>query len=343
VPLQQQGRTTGVLFLDNTRVAGAFTGERVEVLRILAAQAAIALENARLVTGLKQEIDERRVAQDRLAGALAEVERLKQDLEAENSYLRRDLIANVSHDLRTPLVSIRGYLEVLAAKGDQLAPPQRRDYLAIAVRQSEHLGRLVDQLFELAKLDFKDMTLSREAFPLGELAHDVIQKFRLVAEGRGVHLEVEAPAALANVDGDLGLLERVFENLIGNALRYTPAGGSVTVRLTGGEDAVQVEVADTGSGIAAAELPKVFDRHWRGGDGCQTASTGAGLGLAITKRILELHGAPIGVESGDHGTRFSFAVPTALAQNRRMSTPARRSVATGPGLEPTAVRRAPRS
>ena len=155
VPAQHQGRLVGVLYLENRQVSGAFTADRTRVLHSLAAQAAIALENARL----------------------------HRELEAENSFLRRDLIANVSHDLRTPLVSIRGYLELLAATGESLDDTQRRSYLETAVRQSEHLGVLIDELFELAKLDFKGLALQCEEFQIGELASDVLQKFQL--DGRG--------------------------------------------------------------------------------------------------------------------------------------------------------------
>jgi signal transduction histidine kinase len=274
---QHQGRLVGVLYLENRRVDGAFTAERVRVLQSLAAQAAIALENARL----------------------------HRELEAENSYLRRDLIANVSHDLRTPLVSIRGYLEVLAAQCDALDPAQRRGYLDIAVRQSEHLGTLIDELFELAKLDFKGITLQCEAFQLAELASDVLQKFRLLAAARQVALELEAHRALPLVHADLGLIERVFDNLIGNALKHTPAGGSVTIRLAAGDSVVDAEVIDTGAGIAARDLPFVFDRFYRGSG----PGAGTGLGLAIARRIVELHGCAIAVASGASGSRFKFGLP----------------------------------
>jgi predicted ATPase/signal transduction histidine kinase len=310
LPVQRQGRTIGVLYLEHRRADAVFTPQRLGTLRALATQAAVSLENARLFSGLKQEVAERRLAQERLSGALAEVERLRQDLEAENSYLRRDLIANVSHDLRTPLVSMRGYLELLVAKGEALPAEQRRQYLGIAVRQSEHLSTLIDELFELAKLDFKGMALNREPFPFGELAADVVQKFELAAQQRGVSLRVQAAARLPFVDADVSLMERVLENLIGNALQHTPAEGRVSVRLCADDERLHAEVADSGSGIADAELPFIFDRYYRGAEGRRSASGGAGLGLAITKRILELHGTEIAVQrSPAGGTCFTFSLP----------------------------------
>ena len=307
LPVRKQGQAIGVLVLEHRRAAAVFTPQRLGTLRTLATQAAIWLENARLVTGLKQEITERQQAQESLSGALAEVQRLKEDLETENSYLRRDLIANVSHDLRTPLVSLRGYLEVLTTKGDTLPADQRRQYLGVALRQSEHLATLIDELFELAKLDFKGMTLVCEPFPFGELAADVVQKFALAAQGRQVNLSVDAPARLPFVDADVSLMERVLENLIGNALKHTPAGGQVSVRLRADGEGLLTQVADTGSGITSAELPFIFDRFYRGTNG---AVGGTGLGLAITKRILELHGTEIVAESDESkGTCFTFRLP----------------------------------
>jgi hypothetical protein len=311
LPVRKQGRPIGVLVLEHRRAGAVFTPQRLGTLRILATQAAVSLENARLFAGLRQEIAERQQAQERLSVALAEVERLKEDLEAENTYLRRDLIANVSHDLRTPLVSMRGYLEVLAAKGEALPAEQRRQYLGIAVRQSEHLATLIDELFELAKLDFKGVRLDREPFPFGELALDVVQKFRLAAQDKDIDLHVEAPERLPFVDADLSLMERVLENLIGNALKHTPPGGRVNVQLTAEGECLRTRVADTGRGIPGAELPFIFDRFYRGSNG--RSGGGAGLGLAITKRILELHGTGIEVQSdggAGTGTCFHFSLPT---------------------------------
>jgi signal transduction histidine kinase len=282
--VQHQGRALGVLVLENRHVGGVFTAPRLRTMALLATQAAISLENARLLARL----------------------------EAENTSLRRDLIANVSHDLRTPLVSMRGYLELLAAKGDALEPAQRAQYLAIAVRQSERLATLIDELFELAKLDFKGVPLQRERFAFAELALDVAQKFQLGAAARNVSLCVEVDEQLPFVDADLSLMERVLDNLIGNALRHTPAQGRIALRVgrDGEAGGVLVQVADTGSGIPPADLPFIFDRFWRSADGRR--GDGAGLGLAITRRILELHGSTVRAESdGRSGSTFSFCLPAA--------------------------------
>ena len=230
--------------------------------------------------------------------------------------LRRDLIANVSHDLRTPLVALRGYLEVLLARDATLDAEQRRHYLGIALRQSEQLSRLVDDLFELARLDFKDLALERETFDLRELASDVLQKFQLQADGCSVRLLLTTDGTSARVDADLGLVERVLENLVGNALRHTPGGGEVVVHLAAVDGAVRVDVRDTGSGIAPEDLPHVFERHWRGGHARR--DDGAGLGLAIARRIVELHGGSLAVESSlGCGTCFTFVLAAAAIRPRQ--------------------------
>jgi len=244
----------------------------------------------------------------------------------DHEQARRDLIADISHDLRTPLVAMRGYLELLVAGGDGLSAEGSKRYAAIALRQCEHLGRLVDDLFELAKLDYRGLVLDCESFAIGELASDVVQKFALAAKTRGVALEVVVAADTPPLEADLRLVERVLENLVGNALGHTPAGGRVEVRVAPVAAAIELQVIDTGAGISKEDLPRVFERHWRGasaaggaGDGGDSGEgrdggEGAGLGLAIARRIVELHGGSIHVDSdAGHGSRFVVVLPARRA------------------------------
>lgn len=241
-------------------------------------------------------------------------ERITSQLDAlrQSDALRRELVANVSHDLRTPIASLQGYLETLLIKEDSLSAEQRRDYLAIALRHSERLGRLVTELFELAKLDSGHTELNREPFAPGELVQDVALKYRLPAQREGVSIQTQIPPDLPFVDADIGLIERVLENLLDNAIRHTPRGGQVSVTLSAAADRVNVQVADTGCGIPAEKLPLVFDRFYQGhqGEEPRDATEGIGLGLAITKRILDLHASTIAVNSVPQaGTRFDFSLP----------------------------------
>jgi len=268
----------------------------LDMLKIFAARAGAELER------LKTE--------DNLRRALAEVEELKNRLQEENLYMRRELIANVSHDLRSPLASIRGYLETLLLKGDTLPPDKRHAYLQIAARQSEHLGTLISELFELAKLDYKGYQINPEPVQLGELAQDVLQKFQLAAEKKEIALQIEAHSDIGFVHADIGLIERALENLLENALKHTPPGGSVSLAVRRRDARVAVQVSDTGSGIPQDALSHIFERFYQVDRSKMLDAGGAGLGLAIVKRILDLHHSEIRVESAmTEGTMFSFALP----------------------------------
>lgn len=238
--------------------------------------------------------------------------------------LRRQLVANVSHDLRTPIAALQGYLETLLLKEESLPEAERRRYLEIALRHAEQLGKLVAQLFELARLEVEEAKLELEPASMAELAQDVVQKFHLEAERHGIALEARLPSAAGGDDGpgagplqpfvraDIRLLERALDNLLENALAHTPPGGRVTLAVEAADGGVRVRLADTGRGIPPEDLPRIFDRFHRGRDPGRRERPGAGLGLAITRRILELHGAALQVESAvDVGTTFTFQLPPA--------------------------------
>lgn len=224
--------------------------------------------------------------------------------------LRRELMANVSHDLRTPLASLKGYIETLLMLDEQLDPADRRRYLGIAERNCDRLVRLVDELMEVSQLDSNAVKLNKEPFSLCELGYDAIAKFALQAERRGIDLRFEGRCQAPLIEADIGLIERVIDNLLSNALRHTPSGGSVTVAVEHGELHAHFEVRDTGCGIGADELPFVFDRYYRSKAKPCGGGGSAGLGLAISKRIVELHAGRIEVLSQvSAGTTVSFDLP----------------------------------
>jgi len=222
---------------------------------------------------------------------------------------RREMVSNVSHDLRTPLAALHGYLETLLMKEGSMTPQEQREYLQIALRHSERLAKLVGELFELARLDSREVQVNLEPFSLGELVQDVVQQYHLGAQQKSLRLRALLPDDLPLVYADIALIERVLDNLLENALRYTPEGGSVTLSLAPQPGRIEVRVADTGSGIRQEHLPHIFERFYR--VPAQPEKPGcAGLGLAIAKRILELHGGTIRVESvPDQGTSFTFRLP----------------------------------
>jgi signal transduction histidine kinase len=251
---------------------------------------------------------------DRLTAAFREMaERIAErmdDLE-QTDRLRRELVANVSHDLRTPLASLQGYLDTVLMKHDTLSETERREYVEIAARHSHRLAGLVSELFELAYLDASDTLPECEPFSLEDLAHDVAQEFALKTRELGVTLGVESEPGLPFVRGNIALIERVLENLIRNALRHTPAGGAVQLSMSPRADAVSVELSDTGCGIAPEDMPHIFERFYQPHRNRRSsADDGVGLGLAIAQRIVELHGGRIDARSvPGHGATFTFDLP----------------------------------
>jgi signal transduction histidine kinase len=228
----------------------------------------------------------------------------------ENDRLRRELVTNISHDLRTPLTSMQGYIETLMIKDDSLDPARRRQYLEIARKHSAHLGRLIQDLFELARLDSSRVSPEFEHFSLTELIHDIVQEFELQAREAQVALRIEPPTEAVSVYADISLIQRVLENLVGNALKYTPEGGKVSIAVQSSAHAVGVSVVDTGPGISKEDLPYIFDRFYKVLPDEDSGSGSLGLGLAIAKRIVELHGSEIVVTSREQsGTRFRFDLP----------------------------------
>lgn len=229
----------------------------------------------------------------------------------EQDKLRRDLVAQISHDLRTPLAATYGYLETLSMEDETLDPERRKEYLGIALRQSGHLKRMVEQLFELAHLEAREVKPLNEPFSIGELLHDVAQKFRLRADRAGLTLTVGDVRGTPMVRGDVALTERILDNLIGNAIDYTPDGGAVELTVEASTQHAQISVINTGGPIPPDELRRILEPFQRGST--DRASGGhAGLGLAIAKRMSELQSGDLEVENLA-GTRVksSFSLPIA--------------------------------
>ncbi len=225
----------------------------------------------------------------------------------ESDNLRRELIANVSHDLRTPLSTLQGYVETVLLKEKQLSEDEKRTYLETAIKHCKRLANLISELLELAKLESDQIKVQYEMFSLSELVQDVILKFQLKANEKGIRLIPFTRTDIPFVRGDIGLIERVFENLIENAIHYTPQGGSVEVELLPDSDRILVQIKDSGSGIPEEELPHVFQRFHRLDKAQEQDSGHSGLGLAIAKKILELHQSIIKVQSRlNSGTTISF-------------------------------------
>jgi signal transduction histidine kinase len=240
--------------------------------------------------------------------------RMSQELEnLETS--RRDLVANVSHELKTPITAIRAHLENLLDGVEQPNP----ETLQVMLAQSERLGRLVEQLLDLSKLESGEVPLRREGVPLGPVVREVISEIDVARADRGVAVQSDVPDDLPTVDADRERLHQVLFNLVDNAIRFTPAGGEVRIEAHRHDGSVEVSVADTGVGIPAEALPRLFERFYRVDSARARGDGGTGIGLAIARSVVEAHGGTISAESEPgHGSTFTFDLPVAeAAKNRR--------------------------
>ena len=227
--------------------------------------------------------------------------------------MRREMVANVSHDLRTPLTTMRGYLETLLLKEEQLHSDEKKQYLLTALDHSRYLGRLVDELFELARLDSCEAAVYAEAFSMSELVQDVCQSFQLRAKEKSIDLQANLNPEVPQTYGDIAMMQRVLENLLENGLRHTPENGKISVSVDSDSSTIRVQVTDSGRGIPEEEVSKIFERFYKPSIDASSGE-GAGLGLAIVKRILELHDGVIDVSSEiGRGTTFAFQLSTRQA------------------------------
>jgi signal transduction histidine kinase len=260
----------------------------------------------RIETAARDELAQLAAATNAMTAQLRGEEAARDQSEAA----RRHLVAAISHDLRTPITSLRLLAE---AVGDDIVDPgDRRSYLARMQTHIAVLGALIDDLFELSRLEAGDINWSLEQVPLSELVNETVEAMRPQADAKRVAVLSEVPELLAPARGNPEKLQRVLFNLIQNGIRHTPADGSVVVRAERVADAIEVEVRDTGEGIALTERDQVFNAFYRG-DAARSGG-GAGLGLAVSRAIVEAHGGRIWVGDASSGTRVRFSLPAAASR-----------------------------
>lgn len=292
LPLRVGSQVLGVMNM-TFAAPHRFNPNELRVLELLADQAAVALENARLYAEAQRRAKE-------LAAALAQLRELDR--------LKSEFIQNVSHELRTPLAIVRGYAELLDGGdlGDLL--PEQRGPVSIITRRVRMLSKLVDDL--LAILESESYNLDREPVDLSYLVYTLLADFQNAVERTGLTMTAEVAPNLPPVPGNSNHLRRVLDNLVGNAIKFTPAGGCVTLRLYQEKDALVLEVADTGIGIPADQLERVFDRFYQVNGSSTRRYGGTGLGLALVKEIVEAHDGCVTVESRLYeGSTFRVRLP----------------------------------
>lgn len=227
----------------------------------------------------------------------------------EVEVLRRELIANVSHDLRTPISIIHGYAETLLMKQDKISPVDHRRYLNTIYESVQKLEKLVNELFELSKLEANQVQPIKEPFLMSELVSDISSKYQLIAKDKSITLNTRLSKESQRVLGDVALIERVMQNLIDNALKFTPTGGQILIQTSEAKEGIKVSVSDSGIGIADEEKELVFGRYYKG-HRFKKYENNTGLGLAIAKKILDLHDTSLVLDSRiNKGTCFAFELP----------------------------------
>lgn len=263
------------------------------------------------------DLDHRIVVRQRTElGDLAEdVNRMAERLRAQIQELRRlaqlqnEFLGNVSHEVKNPLFALQGYVEALGS--GQLSPEQRREFAQRALRNVERLNRLFSDLIEISRLEYREDVLHWEVFDFQELVREAAETVLARAQEKGLQLHYENPSTF--VRGDRARLQQVLVNLVENAVAYTDRG-HIWVRLIPKGDRVLVEVEDTGRGIPAEHVPRIFDRFYRVDRARSRREGGTGLGLSIAKKIVEAHGSRIEVHSEPgRGSRFWFALQTGSA------------------------------
>jgi signal transduction histidine kinase len=294
VPLMVRERVIGTLAVDKD-VPDGFTPVDERLLTIAAAQAAVAIENARLYEELKE-----RAA--RLGQAYTDLQALDR--------LKDELVQNVSHELRTPLTFVKGYIELLLDGEMGQINEQQRESLAIVADKTNAIARLVSDILFLQQIEHQSLQLSD--LNLVEVVRRALQSNQPPATAAGITLQAMAPPHLPPVRADRDRVNQVLDNLIGNAIKFSPNGGSITVQLEEANDMVQVSVSDTGIGIPPDQTERIFERFYQVDGSATRQFGGAGLGLAIVKRIVEAHGGHIWAKSQvDHGSTFLFTLPKA--------------------------------
>ena len=294
-----------VAILAARTVAGGIMGD-VEAIRDGLVAVRRGQREVTIETSAHDELAELAAAANAMIDQLREEEAGRDLSEAA----RRNLVAAVSHDLRTPITSLRLLAD---AVGDDIVEDAetRRGYLRRMGTHIDALSVLIDDLFELSRLEAGDISWTIEQVPLPELVGETVEAMRVQAEAKGVAVTADVPDTLKPAQANPEKLQRVLFNLIQNAIHHTPADGSVVVRAESVPSGVEFEVADTGDGIAAEERERVFTAFYRGGADAARTSPGAGLGLAVSRAIVEAHGGRIWLADASVGTRVRFSLPAA--------------------------------
>ncbi|MGH7872487.1 MAG: ATP-binding protein [Candidatus Binatia bacterium] len=298
-PLLREGTPIGVIMIRRMEVL-PFSDRQIALLETFADQAVIAIENVRLFQEIQETNEQLEVANAKLT----DLDRLKSDF-----------VSNVSHELRTPLTAIKGAVDLILREVPGPLTEKQSHYLVRVRSNTQHLAGLIDDLLDLSKIEEGKIELQAARMSLGGLVHEVVETLKPIAAEKPIELEVMTLEPSILVWADRDKITQVLTNLVGNAIKFTPPNGRVTVASASEDtDWVRVSVSDTGPGISAIEREKIFDKFYQVAENGGAKPKGTGLGLAISKTLVEFHGGKIWVESEpSRGSTFYFTLPATVA------------------------------
>jgi signal transduction histidine kinase len=308
MPLMKKNVPIGVIFIRRTEVR-PFSEKQIALLRTFADQAMIAIENVRLFQEIQHKSHELEVINERLQ----EFDRLKSDF-----------VLNVSHELRTPLTAIKGAVDLILREVPGPLNEKQSHYLSRVRSNTQHLAGVINDLLDLSKIEEGKIELQAARMSLGGLVHEVVEALSPIASEKPIDLQITAPESSILVWADRDKITQVLTNLIGNAIKFTPAHGRVMISSASDDaDWVRVSVSDTGPGIFADECERIFEKFYQVAVSGGPKPKGTGLGLAISKTLVELHGGKIWIESEPgRGSAFYFTLPAAKSPEAKSPAPA---------------------
>lgn len=322
-PLVHKSRLSAIVYLENNLTPGAFTPDRLEILKLLGSQAAISLENARLYDQLENRVAERTAllqkANTELTVEIAEKEEARRSLihakmaaETANG-AKSEFLATMSHELRTPLNAIIGFSQMLEDQARDVLDKEHLEWLGLVVKSGHHLLQLINDILDLAKVESGKLTLERSPVNVAKLVENslLITKEKASRHGLIVTWEIEDDLARSDVYVDEVKLKQIMFNLLSNATKFTPTGGSIAVEVIQRDGSLVISVSDTGIGIESEDQARVFEAFEQVEHSLARQKGGTGLGLALTRKLVELHGGNICVESPGpgKGSTFTFTIP----------------------------------
>jgi PAS domain S-box-containing protein len=314
VPLYATGRIIGAMNM-GSKNAGQFTKHDVEVIEQLAPHAAVAIRNAQLLENLQASLEEVTRAREKLHDANEELKTLDE--------MKTNLLSNVSHELRTPLVAVMGYTDMIRSGKTGPINDTQKDYLEICLRNIDRLVTLIENLLDFSRLNRGTETVVFDTIDLLDCARAAIEQVKPVVDSREIKVELVAPDSSVMIEGDKAKLIQVINNLLSNAVKFNHNGGRVNVEIRVTPDTAEVTVSDTGIGIPAEALDKVFTRFYQYDSSSTRKYGGTGIGLSIAQDIVRLHGGRISVSSEvDVGSEFRFTLSRKAASRAVEEGPA---------------------